>query len=157
MDKINNKEALFVGIDIGTTATKAVCFDIDGNVVKDISHSYPMYHPKPNWSTQNPEEILDTVLHCIAEITKDIQPKFISFSSAMQSIIAIDANGKLLTQAILWADNRADTIAEKLKNSDKGKSFYQKTGIPIHPFSPMTKIAWLKEFESDIFSKARCM
>lgn len=153
MDKIDNKESLFIGIDIGTTATKAVCFDIDGNVVKDISHSYPMYHPKPNWSTQNPQEILDTVLHCIAEITKDIQPEFISFSSAMQSIIAIDANGKPLTQAILWADNRADIIAEKLKNSDKGKHFYQKTGIPIHPFSPMTKIAWLKEFEPDIFAK----
>ena len=153
MDQINSQELFYIGIDIGTTATKAVCFDTLGNVIKQISHSYPMYHPKPNWSVQNPQEILDTVIECISEITKNIQPQFISFSSAMQSIIAIDTTGKPLTDAILWADNRADTIAEKIKNSEIGNHFYQKTGIPIHPFSPMTKIAWFKEFDSEIFSK----
>ncbi|WP_310282332.1 gluconokinase [Flavobacterium piscis] len=146
-------ESLYIGIDIGTTATKAICFDERGNVVRQVSYSYPMHHPKPNWSVQNPQEILETVLNCIKEITTGIEPEFISFSSAMQSIIAIDETGKTLTAAILWADNRASGIAEKLKNSEKGKQFYQKTGIPIHPFSPMTKIAWFKEFDSDIFSK----
>lgn len=153
MDQIKNAASYYIGIDIGTTATKAVCFDLDGNVVNQLSHSYPMYHPKPNWSVQKPEVILETVLRCIKEITKEIQPEFISFSSAMQSIIAIDKNGKPLTDAILWADNRADSISDKLKNTEKGRIFYQKTGIPIHPFSPMTKIAWLKEFESEIFAK----
>nr|WP_315151599.1 gluconokinase [uncultured Flavobacterium sp.] len=153
MDQINQAKSLYIGIDIGTTATKAVCFDIHGTVIKQISHSYPMYHPKPDWSIQKPHEILETVLKCIQEITAAIQPEFISFSSAMQSIIAIDETGKPLTEAILWADNRANEIAEKIKNSEKGNHFYQKTGIPIHPFSTMTKIAWLKEFETEIFSK----
>ncbi|MFB9107733.1 gluconokinase [Flavobacterium gyeonganense] len=146
-------EKLYIGIDIGTTATKAICFDVHGNVIRQVSHPYAMYHPKPNWSVQHPQEILETVLECIKKITKDIQPEFISFSSAMQSIVAIDQTGKPLTDAILWADNRAMGIAEELKNSEKGKYFYQKTGIPIHPFSPMTKITWLKEFDSDIFLK----
>jgi gluconokinase len=146
-------ESFYIGIDIGTTATKAICFDINGNVIRQVSNSYTMYHPKPDWSVQDPQEILQVVINCIAEITKGIQPEFISFSSAMQSIIAIDETGKPLTDAILWADNRANSIAEKLKNSEKGKHFYQKTGIPIHPFSPITKIAWFKEFDSDIFSQ----
>ncbi|MEO7978796.1 gluconokinase [Flavobacterium sp.] len=153
MDQIKEMESLYIGIDIGTTATKAICFDVHGNVVRQVSNSYPMYHPKPNWSVQNPQEILETVLKCIKEITKGIQPEFISFSSAMQSIIAIDETGKPLTDALLWADNRASGIAEELKNSEKGKHFYQKTGIPIHPFSPMTKIAWFKEFDSEVFLK----
>lgn len=153
MDQIKNMEALYIGIDIGTTATKAVCFDKKGNVLRQIVKSYSMYHPKPEWSVQKPHEILQTVKECINEITNEIQPQFISFSSAMQSVIAIDENGKPLTDAILWADNRAAGIAEKLKNSDQGKHFYQKTGIPIHPFSPLTKIAWFKEFDSELFSK----
>ena len=153
MDQLKEMESIYIGIDIGTTATKAICFDVHGNVIRQVSHSYAMYHPKPNWSVQNPQEILETVLNCISEITKGIQPEFISFSSAMQSIIAIDETGKPLTEAILWADNRAALIAENLKNSEKGKHFYQKTGIPIHPFSPMTKIAWFKEFDSEVFLK----
>ncbi|MNS42864.1 Xylulose kinase [compost metagenome] len=144
----------YIGIDIGTTATKAVCFDNNGTVIREFSKSYPMYHPKPDWSEQKPDEILAAVLLCIQEITKDIQPQFISFSSAMQSIMLIDDSGKPLTDAILWADNRAHSLAEKLKHSELGKQFYEKTGIPIHPFSPMTKIAWFKEFNSEIFSKA---
>lgn len=147
-------EQFYIGIDIGTTATKAVCFDITGKVIREFSQSYPMYHPEADWSIQKPHEILAAVLECIQEITKEIQPEFISFSSAMQSIIAIDDTENPLTDAILWADNRAHSLAEALKESEQGKSFYQKTGIPIHTFSPMTKIAWLKEHDATTFSKA---
>jgi gluconokinase len=146
-------EQFYIGIDIGTTATKAVCFDRTGKVIRECSQFYSMYHPKPDWSIQKPDEILLAVLGCIQEITKGIQPEFISFSSAMQSILAIDSNGKPLTDAIIWADNRAHSLAEALKESDQGKNFYQKTGIPIHTFSPMTKIAWLKEHDTITFSK----
>nr|WP_315164692.1 gluconokinase [uncultured Flavobacterium sp.] len=146
-------ESFYIGIDIGTTATKAICFDINGKVIRQFSQSYPMYHPKPDWSVQKPDEILDAVLACIAEITKGIKPEFISFSSAMQSIIAVNKDGNPITDAVLWADNRSHAWAEKLKNSEQGKDFYQKTGIPIHPFSPMTKIAWFKEFDTEVFLK----
>ena len=146
-------ESFYIGIDIGTTATKAVCFDINGKVIRQFSHPYPMYHPKPDWSVQKPDEILDAVLACIAEITKGIKPEFISFSSAMQSIIAVNKDGNPITDAVLWADNRSHAWAEKLKISEQGKDFYQKTGIPIHPFSPMTKIAWFKEFDTEVFLK----
>ena len=143
----------YIGIDIGTTATKAVCFDSGGKVLRQLTKNYPMYHPKPNWSVQKPGEILSAVLDCIAEITSGIQPEFISFSSAMQSIMAIDATGNPLTDAVLWADNRACALAETLKNSATGRSFYQKTGIPIHPFSPMTKMDWFKKNDAVLWAK----
>jgi gluconokinase len=147
-------EQFYIGIDIGTTATKAVCFDKTGKVIREFSLSYPLYHPEVNWSIQKPNEIVVAVLKCIQQITKGIQPEFISFSSAMQSIIAIDNVGNPLTDAIIWADNRAHSLAEGLKNSEQGNHFYQKTGIPIHTFSPMTKIAWLKEHDATTFLKA---
>lgn len=147
-------EQFYIGIDIGTTATKAVCFDNEGKVIRQFTQSYPMYHPKPDWSIQKISEVLAAVLECIQEISKGIKPEFISFSSAMQSIIAIDNEGKPLIDAILWADNRAHSLAEALKKTDQGKHFYNATGIPIHTFSPMTKIAWLKEHDAENFSKA---
>tara|TARA_R110000868_G_scaffold332387_1_gene593418 strand:+ start:3150 stop:4577 length:1428 start_codon:yes stop_codon:yes gene_type:complete len=145
---------VYVGIDIGTTATKAVCFDKSGKVIHEYSKEYPMYHPESNQSIQKPKEVLEAVLYCIQEITMEHQPEFISFSSAMQSVLLIDELGNPLTDAIIWADNRAHDLAEALKVSAKGSSFYKNTGIPIHTFSPMTKIAWLKEYEEKLFSKA---
>lgn len=144
----------YIGIDIGTTATKAICFDANGNVLHQITKEYQMYHPEENWSTQKPNEILDSVLACIKEITKNVEPEFISFSAAMQSILIINEEGFPISDALLWADNRAISIAEALKKSELGTVFYQKTGIPIHPFSPMTKLAWFKENEPNLFNNA---
>ncbi len=147
-------ENSYIGIDIGTSATKAVCFDRSGTVVRECSRSYEMQHPRPDWSVQNPEIILAAVRECIQEITLDNTPEFISFSSAMQSCIAIDRNGNPLTDAMLWADNRAHELAERLRGTEEGQIFYTKTGIPIHSFSPMIKIAWLKEQDPSIYSRA---
>ncbi|MEA5403848.1 gluconokinase [Arcicella sp. DC2W] len=143
----------YIGIDIGTTATKAIVFTNEGKMIQQYSKEYEMYHPEPDWSIQKPAEILEAVLECIGKITENANPFFISFSSAMQSLIAVDERGNPLTDVILWADNRASNEATKLKESITGKYFYQKTGIPIHTFCPMTKILWLRENEPEIFAK----
>ena len=135
---------LYIGIDIGTTATKAMVFTREGKVVDYCCISYEMLHPLPDWSVQKPAEVLKAVVDCIEKLTQKITPQFISFSAAMQSLIAVDSDGKPLTDAILWADNRASEIAQKLRTSILGQQFYEKTGIPIHTFCPMTKILWLK-------------
>ncbi|MBU1759625.1 MAG: hypothetical protein KKB19_02120, partial [Bacteroidetes bacterium] len=147
-------EEVYVGIDIGTTATKAVAFNKAGKVIQQVAKEYAIYHPEASWSIQKPHEILEAVLSCIATITKDTSPQLISFSSAMQSVLIVDETGKPLTDAIIWADNRAHSLAEDLKASAQGLHFYQKTGIPIHSFSPMTKIAWFEENDKKAFSKA---
>src|SRR6187455_3402168 len=107
----------YIGIDIGTTATKAVCFDSSGKVLHQFTKEYPMYHAEESWSTQKPSEILEAVLFSIKEITKNYQPEFISFSSAMQSILLINKEGVPISDALLWADNRALSIASELKTT----------------------------------------
>ncbi|MDR6562031.1 MULTISPECIES: gluconokinase [unclassified Arcicella] len=141
----------YIGIDIGTTATKAIVFTNEGKIIQQYSKEYDMYHPKSDWSIQKPSDILEAVLECIEKLTENINPYFISFSSAMQSLIAVDEKGNPLTDVILWADNRASAEASELKESELGKQFYGKTGIPIHTFCPMTKILWLRENQPDIF------
>ncbi len=141
----------YIGIDIGTTATKAMVFTREGKVVNHCCINYEMYHPQPDWSIQKPFDVLKAVIDCLDTLTSTITPQFISFSAAMQSLIAVDLNGNPLTDVILWADNRASETAQKLRDSDLGKQFYEKTGIPIHTFCPMTKILWLKENEPEIF------
>jgi gluconokinase len=147
-------EQSYIGIDIGTTATKAVCFDKKGNVIRQFSKEYPMYHPESGWSIQKPAEILDAVLECIQKITQDRSPEFISFSAAMQSILVIDEAGNPISDAMIWADNRAHKESNELKKAEHGTLFYQKTGIPIHPFSPMAKIDWMRNNDAEIFSRA---
>jgi gluconokinase len=147
----------YLGIDIGTTSVKAIAFSLSGEIISKHSVSYSIHHPQPNQSEQEPDEIFNATVNCINNIVgemKNISPVFLCFSAAMHSLIAMDENAEPLTKSIIWADNRAAAIAEKLKNSEEGKLFYQSTGVPVHPMSPLCKIIWLKENEPKIFSNA---
>lgn len=145
----------FVGIDVGTTTTKAVAFDKNGNVLSQYSSGYGMTHPHPNWSEQNPEEIYEAFQKSLGIIVpvSVADKSIVSFSSAMHGLIAVDIEGKPLTNLLLWADNRATDLARQLKATDLGQELYHRTGIPIHPFSVFSKILWMKENEPEIFKK----
>lgn len=147
----------YLGIDIGTTSAKAVAFGETGNVIESYSFSYEMHHPEPGWSEQDPKEILKAVTDAMNKVLQKLTPHvplFISFSAAMHSLIAIDKNGDLLTPCIIWADNRANTIAQALRNSDTGRKFYATSGVPIHSMSPLCKLLWLRQQQPDVFNNA---
>lgn len=147
----------YLGIDIGTTSSKAVAFSEKGEVLASYSFGYEMQHPQDDRSEQDPDEIFAAVINGINKVVKTFEqdpPLFISFSAAMHSLIAVDDKGNLMTQCIIWADNRADVIAEKLRNTDKGKQFYEASGVPIHAMSPLCKLLWFKEHQPGIFNNA---
>lgn len=147
-----------LGIDIGTTSTKAVLFSEKGEVIQQENIGYPLYTPDISTAEQDPEEIYIAVITAISKITKQHSSKkitFISFSSAMHSVIAMDENDQPLTPCITWADNRSEAWARKIKAELNGHEIYKRTGTPIHPMSPLSKITWLVNDRPEIASKAK--
>jgi gluconokinase len=147
-----------LGVDIGTTSTKAVLFTEKGKVIEQENIGYPLYTPDMSTAEQDPEEIFQAVLQSISNIMKHHSGKklsFISFSSAMHSVIAIDENDQPLTPVITWADNRSEAWAHKIKAELNGHEVYKRTGTPIHPMSPLTKIAWIVNERPEIAVKVK--
>jgi gluconokinase len=147
----------YLGVDIGTTSVKAVAFSETGEMIAKQNIGYNLYHPKANYSEQDPEEIFDAVVEGINNVVSDLSPAvplLVSFSSVMHCLIAVNSEGKPLTNCMIWADNRASDIADALRNSERGRSFYHTTGVPVHAMSPLCKLLWLKENEPKIFGEA---
>jgi len=147
-----------LGIDIGTTSTKAVLFSEQGEVFQQENIGYPLYTPDISTAEQDPDEIFNAVTSAIAKIMKHHSHKklsFVSFSSAMHSLIAIDENDEPLTPCITWADNRSEAWAHKIKDKLNGHEVYKRTGTPIHPMSPLSKITWLVNERPEIATKAK--
>ncbi|MBP2032268.1 gluconokinase [Clostridium algifaecis] len=145
-----------IGIDIGTTSTKAIAFDLNGKILCKKSIEYPILNPKPSYSEQDPEEIFTAVLNSIKSVIIENvykKPIGVSFSAAMHSVIAVDKDGIPLTNCIIWADTRSNEYAEKIKNSKVGHEIYMRTGTPIHPMSPLSKLAWMQDNMKDIVNK----
>lgn len=145
-----------IGVDIGTTSTKAVIYDDLGMILHRSSVEYPMFTNEIGQAEQNPAEIFEAVLLTIKKVIQEskahaIDIKFLSFSSAMHSLIAMDKDDKPLTECITWADNRSREYAEKINKECNGLEIYKRTGTPIHPMSPLSKIYWLKHEHPEIF------
>ena len=148
----------YIGVDIGTTSTKAVAFDAMGLILAKQSSGYPILHPQQNQSEQNPEVILQAVIYCLSELAEQLStrhPALVSFSAAMHSLILMDENNQPLTGSIIWADNRASELAAALKQTEDGKNYYHSTGVPVHAMSPLCKLLWLKENGDSIFTRAK--
>ncbi|OIK09024.1 gluconokinase [Bacillus sp. MUM 116] len=147
-----------IGVDIGTTSTKSVLFSANGTVIERHGIEYPLFSPTPATAEQDPEEIFSAVIQTIKTVIKNskVSPSDIlcvSFSSAMHSVIAVDESGKPLTRCITWADNRSAKWTEKILKELNGHEIYLRTGTPIHPMSPLSKLLWLKEEEPELFKK----
>ncbi|ERI10622.1 gluconokinase [Aneurinibacillus aneurinilyticus] len=147
-----------IGIDIGTTSTKAVLFSEKGQGFARHSVEYPLHTPTPSTAEQDPEEIYKAVLEVLKQVTRKsgIEPEriaFVSFSSAMHSVIAMDGSHRPLTRCITWADNRSTKWADYIKKEQNGHEIYRCTGTPIHPMSPLAKIVWIREEHPEIFKR----
>jgi gluconokinase len=149
----------FIGVDLGTTGTKAIIFSATGAVQGQGHRDYPMLMPKPMWAEQDPEAILAAVIAAIHDAVARANVSqhaiaAIGFSAAMHSLIAVDANGQPLTNSIIWADNRSVAQTERLKQAGMGRTLYRRTGTPIHPMSPLTKLLWMRESAPETFRQA---
>ena len=85
-----------IGVDIGTTSTKAVLYTTGGEPILRESVEYPLHVPSPAAAEQDPEEIFQAVIETISRLVKmnEIDParlRGVSFSAAMHSLIAVDA------------------------------------------------------------------
>ncbi|ALC88797.1 gluconokinase [Bacillus sp. FJAT-18017] len=148
-----------IGLDIGTTSTKASLFTKDGSPVSSGAVEYPIIHPEPDWAEQDPDMIVEAVVESIRNVLNKSKIDTseliaIGISAAMHSILAVDGDGEPLTNSIIWADNRSHFYAEKLRKDWNGEDVYKRTGTPIHPMSPLCKLLWMKYERPDLYLKA---
>lgn len=150
-------EELYIGTDIGTTSTKSVAFNRQGKAIYEAAKEYDLHTPNEFVAEQDPDEVFEAVVETLQHILKQVdhpkQIKFVSFSSAMHSIIGLNKELKRITQSITWADTRSNEVVERLIGEGKADAIYQKTGVPIHPMTPFSKIIWLRERDAEQFEK----
>ncbi len=145
-----------IGIDIGTTNTKAVAFTASGAVLASAGAGYPVFTDGEGRHELDPDQLMEAVLSALRRFepggrSGKSEPAAVSFSCAFHSLLAVDGQGKPLTRAMTWADLRPSAAAKALRGSEAGRRIYQHTGTPIHAMSPLCKLLWLKEHEPAIF------
>ncbi len=125
---ISMPDKFILSIDIGTSAVKAVVFDVDMNQISLARQSYPLIIPRSGWNEQDPDVILRKTQQAIAEVLQMHDPKNVMgvvLSCQMASVMAVDAHGKPISRILTWGDTRGSLIAESFKRDPRASQIYK--------------------------------
>lgn len=147
-----------LGIDIGTSACKVALFGKDGKVEAAVSEGYPVYYPHPGWAEQNPDEWWEAVCKAIWTVisSSGVSPDDIAgigIDGQSWSAIALDKEGKVLTNTPIWMDTRAQDICERLNKEIGEDKIFEVAGNSLQPSYTTAKIIWYKENLPEVYEK----
>ena len=145
--------------DVGTSSTKTILIDQEGNIAAFASVAYPIFTPHPGWVEQEPLDYWNAATEGTRRVMKDsgIAPdliKGIVFTTQAMGVIPVDKAGNLLCRNITWVDGRAEEQATRLMNKFLGKNVFRTiVGIEITGKDVLPKLMWLKQIQPDIYKE----
>ncbi|MCY4005818.1 MAG: xylulokinase [Rhodobacteraceae bacterium] len=147
----------FLGIDIGTSACKALVLSPEGQVLADCSAEYGILQPKPGWTEQDPACWIEAVRHAINGIVQQFPAEgiqAIGLSGQMHGLTPIDADGQTIRPAILWNDQRNGSEALKVEDLAGGtEAMLELTGNRMLIGYTGGKILWMRKHEPMLFAR----
>jgi xylulokinase len=140
-----------VGIDVGTTAVKALAVDDAGAVVAHAEESYPLSMPQPGWAEQDPDDWVRAAERALA----NLDAATLGFSGQMHGLVALDEHDVPLRPAILWNDQRTAAECAEIEQRLGLDRLIELTGNRALPGFTAPKLLWLRTHEPDVYARIR--
>ena len=138
-----------VALDQGTTSSRAILIDTNGNLIDIKQEEFNQIFPKQGWVEHDANEILNSQLNVFDSLitSNSIDPKNIisvGITNQRETTVIWDKNtGKPLYNAIVWQDKRTSDICEKIKFDGLEKYIKENTGLVVDSYFSATKIKWI--------------
>jgi glycerol kinase len=153
-------ETFILSIDQGTTSSRAILFNKQGEIVFIAQKEFTQHFPKPGWVEQNANEIWGSVLSVIAEVLSEagIKPEQIAgigITNQRETTVVWDREtGEPIYNAIVWQSRQTSEICEELKAQGYDDLFRSKTGLLIDAYFSGTKVKWILDHVDGAREKA---
>ena len=153
----------FLGIDIGTSATKVLLVRDDGRPLARASAAYPVHWPRPGWAEQEAEAwwraTVEAVRSCLAQAGVDAgRIAALSLSGQMHGAVLLDRAGNVVRPPILWCDVRTAKQCREMTERAGGRAqLLRLAANPALEGFTAPKLLWLREEEPESFRAARTL
>lgn len=147
-----------LGLDVGTSGTKAALFDELGRKIASKTVDYPMYQPKNGWAEQNPDDWRRAALKAISEVSSEAPQGSVAalgVTGQMHGLVMLGENGEVLRRAIIWCDQRTGEECRELEAMIGREKLISISANPAMTGFTASKLLWVKKHEPEIFSKCR--
>jgi xylulokinase len=149
----------YIGIDIGTSGTKTVLFDVGGSVIASASAEYPLYQPQNGYAEQEPQDWADAAIKTLKAVMEKSgvsadDVKGIGLSGQMHGLVMLDSDNKVIRPAIIWCDQRTAAECEEITQKVGAQRLAEITANPALTGFTASKILWVRNHEPENY--ARC-
>jgi glycerol kinase len=138
-----------LALDQGTTSSRAILFDREGQVFATAQQEYPQHFPQPGWVEHDALDIWHSQLACGRQVLRDAgvsaaQVAAIGIANQRETTVVWDrATGEPIAPAIVWQDRRTAEACERLREQGKAGLIQGKTGLELDAYFSATKLQWL--------------
>lgn len=139
-----------IALDQGTTSSRALLVDHDGNIVASAQRPFPQIYPHPGWVEHNPHDILSSQMGALTELfmAQNLTPsdiKAIGITNQRETTVVWDREtGEPICNAIVWQCRRTADMVERLcGDADVARQITDRTGLVPDPYFSATKIRWI--------------
>src|SRR5437868_14460286 len=153
-------EEFILALDQGTTSSRAIVFDHQGQIRSVAQKEFTQIFPQPGWVEHDPNEIWSTQAGVAAEATVKIgingtHIKAIGITNQRETTIVWDrTTGEPVYNAIVWQDRRTADYCERIKAEGAGGTIQAKTGLLVDAYFSASKIRWLLDNVAGARAKA---
>ncbi|ANZ33478.1 glycerol kinase GlpK [Staphylococcus carnosus] len=143
------KEKYILSIDQGTTSSRAILFNKDGEIVTTAQREFTQHFPHNGWVEHDANEIWTSVLSVIATVLNNdnIYPDQIAgigITNQRETTVVWDKNtGRPIYNAIVWQSRQTQDIIQSLRDQGYEDTFREKTGLVLDPYFSGSKIKWI--------------
>src|SRR5690625_2874542 len=138
-----------LSIDQGTTSSRAILFNRQGEIVAIAQQEFEQFFPRPGWVEHDANEIWTSVLGCITEVLRKAsveanQIAGIGITNQRETAVVWDKHtGRPIHKAIVWQSRQTEDICKELEEAGFADLFKEKTGLLIDPYFSGTKVKWI--------------
>jgi xylulokinase len=148
----------YLGIDIGTSGTKVLLMNENGQKVGSETVEYPLSTPQPLWAEQDPKLWWEATVSGTRALLRNSGVASgaimgIGLSGQMHGSVFLDGENNVLRPAILWCDQRTSAQCEWLTNAVGRENLVRLIGNPFLTGFTAPKIVWLRDNEPDLYAK----
>ena len=148
---------VLVGVDQGTTGTRAVAFDLELRQLAETYHPAEVTHPRPGWIEKDAAHTVETVRRALSDLTGQVDGDIVAvgLDNEGETVIAWDSGSvEPLAPAVVWGSRASQPVVDRLAAEGRGERIEQLSGLPLDPYFSATKMRWLVEHDDRVAGAA---
>src|SRR3954468_11728165 len=146
--------ATLIGVDVGTSGTRALAVTVDGELVAEANRPHDLLTPRPGWTEQDPAQWWKAAKAVLAEVAAKADDVVgLGLTGQMHGSVFLDSAGEVIRPALLWNDQRTAAECDEITERVGAERLLELAGNPALTGFQAPKIVWLARHEPDAYAR----